>query len=134
MLPFGTLMLVFAADDALLLHETVGPYVLGIPEVAFFGCYACLGSWVLWLLSTRDRGAILPYLLGGGFLAASVAVDLSTEDAFFLLEDGAKLLGTLVWMTLPILIYGSGRLTPPMASVTGTAEAHEVALPTAVDS
>jgi hypothetical protein len=120
MVPFGTLMLVFAADDALLLHETVGPYVLGISELAFFGFYACLGLWILWLLATRARDVLLPYVLGGGFLAVSILFDLSTEDAFYLLEDGAKLLGTLVWITLPILAYGSRRVAPADASVPGT--------------
>jgi len=39
LLIFGGLMLTFAADDSLRLHESVGP-ALGVPELAFFAVYA----------------------------------------------------------------------------------------------
>ena len=113
MLVFGMLMFILAADDSLMLHENVGPKVVGVPELAFFALYALLAVWVLWLLvrSKAPRNVTFTYLLGGCFLAASVLADLTGRN-WYLVEDGAKLLGTLVWITLPLMAY-DGHRNPP---------------------
>jgi hypothetical protein len=110
MLVFGMLMFILAADDSLMLHEIVGPKIVGIPELAFFALYALLAVWVLWLLvrSKAPRNVTFTYLLGGCFLAASVLADLTGRN-WYLVEDGAKLLGTLVWITLPLMAYDAQR-------------------------
>jgi hypothetical protein len=102
LLLFGVLLLVFAADDALRLHEGVGPF-LGVPEPAFFAAYGVVGLVLLrGVLSRPFDGRTVPFLIGGALLAVSVLVDQLVGGLFFA-EDGAKLLGALVWLTLPPL-------------------------------
>jgi hypothetical protein len=102
LLIFGALMLTFAADDSLRLHESVGP-TLGVPELAFFAAYAGAG---LYLLSgTRARSfddGTIAFVIGGFLLALSVVIDEIFHDLYFA-EDAAKLLGALVWLTVPPL-------------------------------
>ncbi len=106
---FGALMLVFVADDAFMVHESIGPYLLGIPQVAFYLVYACTALWVLKLFrQSADRSVTKVYVLGGGLLATSVLIDLVRPD-LVPIEDTAKLLGTLVFVTVPVLTYAASR-------------------------
>jgi hypothetical protein len=104
---FGALVCVLAADDAMSLHEEVGP-ALGIPEQAFYLAYTIFAASLSLALLMRARinrridASAVAFFLGGLLLAISVLVD----QAFIrqhLAEDGPKFLGTLVWLTVPLL-------------------------------
>lgn len=105
---FGTLTLLMAADDALRLHEGVGPR-FGIPELAFYAFYAVAAFALLAYFIVRRSPAGMAYVIGAALLAVSVGADVIVpdEDASnltVLLEDGSKLLGALVWVTVPALV------------------------------
>lgn len=110
---FAFLLLMFAADDALMLHEAVGPGY-GVPERAFFALYGlCGGVLLLWGRRRWREHTMVAFGLGGAFLAWSLGSDmvlpdrlLSDDGAKLLLEDGAKLLGALMWLTVPVLALG----------------------------
>jgi hypothetical protein len=56
------------------------------------------------VLTRPFDGRTVPFLVGGALLALSVLVDQLAPGRFFVFaEDGAKLLGALVWLTLPPL-------------------------------
>lgn len=98
----GGLTLVFAADDALLLHDAIGPN-LGIPEPAFLVVYAVVALWLLWVMVREaSREVAGAFLVGAVLLGLSAVVDQSLSGQHFL-EDGAKLLGALVWLTVPMI-------------------------------
>lgn len=118
LLGFALLNILLALDDALLLHEEVGPE-LGLPEKGFHLLYAAIGV-VLLLgafrpaanLKTEDRKwrvrvQNLPlsgraFVLGLLLLGLSVVIDQTTHGQY-LWEDAPKLLGALVWLTVPLL-------------------------------
>ena len=106
LLVLGGLLLTMAVDDAFMLHEGYGPSV-GIPELAFYAVYATAAAWLLAysLLRFRDE-SVLALIAGGAALAASIAIDLSFEGQYFL-EDGAKLAGALVMLTIGPVAIGS---------------------------
>jgi hypothetical protein len=105
----GAFALVLCLDDALMIHETVGPEN-GIPQVLFLAAYAGVGATLLLMfLRPPLHGAAAAFLLGTGLLAASVGVDVFLHHAF-LAEDGTKLLGTLVWLTVPVLLLRQVRV------------------------
>ncbi len=102
----GAFTAAMAIDDALLLHEDLGPMV-GVPERLFILVYAIAAAGVAGLLVLRRiHAAILPYVVGGAALAASLVVDQVTED-WYGIEDSLKLLGALVWIAVPILVHAS---------------------------
>ncbi len=108
----GTLALLLLADDVLMVHDDLGPRV-GIPDEAFYVVYAVLAALCVGALRGRlRRGPGAALLLGGALLGLSVAIDtLDREgDLWFLAEDGAKLLGGLVWITVPVLAYTAARV------------------------
>ena len=126
LLAFAFLNILLALDDALLLHDGVGPR-LGIPEAAFFLLYAAMGIRLLLgafplaagaqpedrlsrfrvqNLSSGGRAFILGLLL----LGVSVVVD-QTVHGQPVWEDGPKLLGALVWLTVPWLELPSNVLS-----------------------
>jgi len=100
---FGALVLVLCADDSWLLHEFMGPEH-GVPELACAGIYAVSALLLTGLmLRSPDRAVAFAFVLGGGLLATSLLVDQVLPGQMHLLEDGAKLLGTLVWLILPMI-------------------------------
>jgi len=118
LLAFAALVLLLALDDAMLLHEEIGPE-LGLPEKGFYLLYVmvCLLLLVGALRPAADRsaadrrwslalGALAPssvaFLLGAILLGVSVIVDQATHGRH-LAEDAPKLLGSLVWLTVPVL-------------------------------
>jgi hypothetical protein len=104
---FGLLLALLAADDGLLLHERLGP-TLGVPEGVTYGLYGGLGlAFGVWVLRRGGRRLVVLFLLGGALLGTSVLLDVLDSRAF-LVEDGAKLLGSLVWLLLPVVAYSSG--------------------------
>lgn len=104
LLLFAAVSLALLADDALLLHEVVGPW-LRVPELLFFVGYATVGVVLALLLRPTRAGTAGWALLGSGaLLAGSIVTDVLAGDSFFA-EDGLKLVGTAVWVTVPVLVH-----------------------------
>ncbi|VXC93835.1 hypothetical protein [Sphingomonas sp. AX6] len=93
-----------ALDDQFMLHESVGPST-GIPQKAFFVCYA---------LFALGLAAAFRHVLSRGpwpiaatalvMLGLSVGIDVASDrsiyfaaDWMIVIEDGAKLIGALLW-------------------------------------
>lgn len=90
------------ADDALLLHDAVGPNN-GVPQEVFLAVYAVVAILLTTsMLRDPHRGVAVAFVLGAALLAVSAGFDQMFSGAH-LVEDGAKLLGALVWLTLPML-------------------------------
>ena len=105
MLSLGALTALLAADDALLFHDQIGP-AHGVPEKLFGPTYALLALLVLGQLLRAGRSAAVgAFVLAIGLLGLSEAFDVVFHDVSFTVEDGAKLLGALVWATVPVLTY-----------------------------
>lgn len=96
---FGALLLVLAADDALTLHESASSRF----ELAFYAIYAVVGL-VLAIGALRagldDRA--VTFVIGGALLSIAALIDLSVTGQY-LLEDSPKLLGAMVWVTVPLV-------------------------------
>jgi hypothetical protein len=131
LLGFALLTILLALDDALLLHEEVGP-ALGLPEKGFYLLYAAIGVLLLWGAFRPDVNAragkrmsrfraqnLSPggraFVLGLLLLGVSVVVDQTTHG-HYLWEDAPKLLGALVWLTVPLLELPSNVLSGGRAS------------------
>jgi hypothetical protein len=96
---FGGLLLVIAADDSYMLHESGGSRWL---ELGFYAMYAMVGAWLLLAgLRTLDGNSGLTFVIGTAFIAVAAYTDVATRG-LYLAEDGAKLIGSLVWLTIPI--------------------------------
>ena len=140
LLGFAFLNLLIALDDALLLHDGVGPE-LGLPEQGFYLLYGAIGFLLLFRafrptvgarpedrlsrfrvqnLSSGGRAFILGLLL----LGVSVVVD-QTIHGQPLWEDAPKLLGALVWLTVPLL-----ELPPNLLSASRISEERPLSLRT----
>ncbi len=105
MLALGVFTLVLAVDDAMLVHDQIGPGQ-GVPEVLFPVGYASLALLVLWeVVRGGTRTTISVYLLGAALFALSLLLDQLLDDISIATEDSAKLLGVLVWATVPALFY-----------------------------
>jgi hypothetical protein len=118
MLALGGFTLVLTVDDAMLIHDRIGPGH-GVPEKVFPAVYGVLALLLLWeMLRASTRPVALTFVLGGALLAVSVAFDVVFHDLSFLVEDGSKLLGALVWTTVPVLTYAAQR---PSSGVGGAA-------------
>ncbi len=97
----SVLTLVLTLDDFFIIHERVGPLMLGIPEKLFFLTYG-LALIAIVCVFFRDirrmAGGLL--VLAAMFFFVSVAVDafyILSGVAHRLLEDGAKLFGIAYW-------------------------------------
>jgi len=98
-LVFGGLLLVLAADDSYMLHESSGSRWL---ELGFYAMYAMVAAWLLLAgLRTLDGNSGLTFVIGTAFIAIAAYTDVATHG-LYLAEDGAKLIGSLVWLTIPI--------------------------------
>jgi hypothetical protein len=99
---FGTALALgaFVADDALLLHEAVGP-ALGVPEVVILAVHGAAWSAWAWVFRTRLLSAPVLPMLAVVASVLSVLVDQATEEAL-VLEDAAKLVGlvALSWFVV----------------------------------
>jgi len=119
LLTFAVLLFVLAADDALMLHESGTSQE--IPEVALVVPYAVTGLLLLRDLTRRKvEDSTIAFLIGGVLLAASVILDQAVGRVY-LLEDTPKLLGSLVWLTVPPL-----SLRPPSQEDDDTRQLTEV--------
>ena len=94
------LTLVFAVDDALMLHEEVMP-AIGIPQYAIFIAYAFFGLMIVYgILRLGDRRKLNYFIASCGCLVASVIVDLLPHYVGYpraVFEDVAKVLGIVLW-------------------------------------
>ena len=99
----AVLSLVLAVDDFFIIHERVGPILLGIPEKLFFLTYVASLLTIIVVFFTEIRR-----MAGGLLVVAAVFFVVSlTTDVFYLLdgvphrilEDGAKLFGIAYWLT-----------------------------------
>jgi hypothetical protein len=92
----GLLTMVLMLDDLLLVHETVAPVFLGIPEHTVTFAYALALGWML-TVYRRHIVEHTPYVLLAialGCLAASAAIDwLPLRQIGTDVEDGLKLTG-----------------------------------------
>ena len=99
---FGAFAAVLAADDALLLHDEVGP-INGVPQEVFLAGYALAALLLLVPFLRRPwTASSVAFLLGAALLGLSLVAD-QLFPGLHLLEDGAKLLGVLLWTTVPVL-------------------------------
>ena len=104
-------------DDALMLHEAVFPYHLGIKEQHMLLALALI-AWGLVIALRRRIAANRPALLlsAAAMFALSLAADTRTVRGWFgfpthddtiivatLVEDGAKLIGTWLWLVWVVL-------------------------------
>ena len=105
LLGMGVLTGVLCLDDLYLIHETIGPQYLGLPEEVLFGAYG-LGAAALLVHFRRTVWSTDVYLLAAALLAfaASIVVDLTELVLLFatiteqvLVEDTAKLIGIFLW-------------------------------------
>ena len=94
-----------ALDDAFLFHETVWPTYLGLPSRLLFAVYGIAFLSILGVYWRHFlKSDFLLLLTGGGFLAASVLVDVSVDASvrFYqadFWEDGLKFLGIAGWFS-----------------------------------
>ena len=115
----GAFILVLAVDDAMLVHDQIGP-AHGIPEKLFAPFYGVLALLLLReMLRASARATVVAFLLGAGLLGVSALFDVVIHDVSFLVEDGSKFLGAVVWITVPCLIYREA--LESSASTTGAA-------------
>jgi hypothetical protein len=106
---------VMCIDDTLRLHEGVGPR-FGVPEEAFYVVYAVVVlALARYLTPQRAGGAGWAYYAGAAGLALSVVTDVLFDPRLVLLEDGAKFVGTLLWVCVPVLTARELRHQPPAA-------------------
>ncbi len=109
---FAVLVAVMGTDDALLLHESVGPS-LGVPDLVWPAIYGGVSAVLLWrLVRARATGPAVALVVGLALLAESVAIDVLDELVLHLtagwlivVEDGSKLVGALVWLAVPVLLH-----------------------------
>ncbi|MEX5718032.1 hypothetical protein [Geodermatophilus maliterrae] len=125
----GGFVLVLAADDALQLHESVGPEN-GVPQKVFLALYAVTAVLLLVLfLRGGRRGPTIAFLSGGALLAVSIVFDQLVDRQILIVEDGTKLLGAIVWLTVPVLaVSRRARHDRPLPARDGSVD-----LPPAVD-
>ncbi len=126
LLGFAFLNILLALDDALLFHDEVGP-ALGLPEEGFELLYAVIGVLLLVrafppAVNMRSEARLSrfrmqnlssggrAFILGLFLLGVSVVAD-QTMHGQPVWEDAPKLLGALVWMTVPLLELPSNLLS-----------------------
>lgn len=95
----GLISLILLLDDLFLLHETVFPLYLNIPEKIVFLSY---GLMILGYI-TRFRKLILKtdftfLILAFGLFGLSIVIDLLDLRISILFEDGSKLFGIVSWL------------------------------------
>jgi hypothetical protein len=109
MLSLGAFTTLLAVDDAMLIHDQIGPGH-GVPEKLFPIVYAICALLLLReMLRGSTRAVTVTFLLGAAFLAVSTAFDVVFHDLSFVVEDGAKLLGAMTWATVPVLAYAAAQ-------------------------
>lgn len=121
LLALGLLTAWLGFDDLFLVHEGAGRILLGSErgEDIIFGLYAVIGAALLLLHRRVLPTTPVPVLVAAGaFFAASVGVDRPHLElpGQFLLEDGAKFVGIVLWATYLILTARRFLTTPGRAA------------------
>jgi hypothetical protein len=102
----GATSIVLGADDAFLLHEAI-KNGLGVPSpvtIAVYGIIAIVLFWRAWPY-LRTRNDLSVFLIAVGLFAVSVILDaageanLPTPPFSAVIEDVAKFLGLVTWVT-----------------------------------
>ncbi|MBB4077426.1 hypothetical protein GGR28_000027 [Lewinella aquimaris] len=101
-----------ALDDVFMLHETVLPDNLGIPEGIVFSVYIFSMAGYLIFNQTAILNAPFPILFVAlGLFGVSMLTDLAPGperligiDMVYLLEDGAKLGGIIFWTCFQLVV------------------------------
>ncbi|MCP9237143.1 hypothetical protein [Lewinella sp. JB7] len=101
-----------ALDDVFMLHETVLPDTLGVPQGIVFAVYIFSMAGYLLFNQTAILRAPFPILFVAlGLFGTSMLVDLAPGperligiDMVFLLEDGAKLGGIIFWTCFQLVV------------------------------
>ena len=96
----GLLTGLLTVDDLFLLHDYVLPH-FNVPQLLVYAVYAALalGYVALFARQILEHGA-LAFLTAGSLLAISVGIDQvihSDAPIRIFIEDGAKLMGIIVW-------------------------------------
>lgn len=99
----GGITLMLLADDWLLLHENAFPVYLGIPEYLVYGAYAlALAYYIVHYRHLLLRAEYWLVLVTFGSFAGSLGIDrldgVVYIPGFYLIEDGAKLIGITSWL------------------------------------
>ncbi len=118
LVPLAALTALLGADDALRLHDRIAP-AHGVPEMLIQAFYVLGGAYIAWRLAPWRRGREgepgRAYLVGCLALAVSLGTDVIVKEAF-LVEDGAKLVGALVWAVIPVGAYSIAAAERPVAA------------------
>lgn len=121
---------VLAVDDQFMLHEEVGPKVLGIPEKAIFLIYGVM-AWAM-LKQVRNVASeksfdLSDFWFAGMLLGGSVVVDVLKVGGLFQfwLEDLLKLAGFGAWLMFWGSFSGSLVRSSMEQSVRGKAGSNE---------
>jgi hypothetical protein len=124
MLTLGLFTTWLAMDDSMLIHDQIAPGH-GVPEAIFLPLYAVLALFVLIAqLRSRSRVTTAVFVLGAALLGLSEAFDVVFHNSTFIVEDGAKLLGALVWATIPIITYAEVTEQPNVSPRSGDKALH----------
>jgi hypothetical protein len=116
----GLLMLVLGAEDVFILHEALT--ALSIPSWIYYAAYLILGLAMAWQFRARPYDAVTAVFIAGGvLLAVSLVWDLLADEQL-IIEDGAKLLGVVLWCLIPVWTRREG-LQPAMESASRIASA-----------
>ena len=96
----GLLTGLLTVDDLFLLHDYILPH-FGVPQLLVYAAYGAvaLGYLLLFARQILQHGAVA-FLFAGSLLAASVGIDQvihSDAPIRIFAEDGAKLMGIIVW-------------------------------------
>jgi hypothetical protein len=96
----GGFSALLAVDDLFLVHESVAPYYVGIPQNVVLGTYGVLAiAGLVAFADTIRQTDYQLFALAVVFLGLSVAIDQASAllSREVLWEDGAKLLGIVAW-------------------------------------
>ncbi|MDP9495076.1 MAG: hypothetical protein M3P87_07540 [Actinomycetota bacterium] len=97
---------ILGADDAFLLHEAIKNEI-GIPSPLTIGVYGVIALVLFWRAwpYLKNRADLIVFVLGVGLFAVSVILDaageadLPTPPYSAVIEDVAKFLGLVTWVT-----------------------------------
>ncbi len=97
----GVFTLWLALDDLFMLHESLIPRLIGLPEPLVLGLYVVVAFGLMRLIGPSILSRrYLGFWLAAGFLALMVATDMLVKVATspsFLVEETAKIVGFVLW-------------------------------------
>ena len=122
LLATALLTMLFGLDDAFLLHETVLPYHMGIPEDITYIFYGFLSAaYVVKFYRILFSTEYLLMILALAFLGVSISLDFFNLGVSPFFEDGAKLMGIMSWLAY-LFQMGKSMVRKTMLYPSPTAE------------